>query len=113
MKIALRSYIGVLTLAASLSTAAYAYEACEKYEFAELKSMSQKQLQAEFCKVAERTNDIYKVIGSAPHDEAGRIMRDRNDCWDMTAKISRQPRFKPVKCPGFVPVDPLEAALQK
>jgi hypothetical protein len=109
---------GVLILSIFLSAAeAQNYEPCEKYEYAELKSLTQKQLQEEYCSVEHRTNDIYRVIGYATVDggDTDRAVRDRNDCWQAAEKINRQPRAKNLTkdCPGLVRLDPLGAALER
>ena len=98
-------------------TAAQGYIQCEQYEFAELKNLTQKQLQTEFCKVETRTNDIYRAIGYASVDgiPTSQLIRDRNNCWQQGEKIGRQPRFKNVStdCAGLVRVTPIDAALER
>ncbi len=118
MKKAYVEFIAALILNTPISaTTAQSYEPCEKYEYAELKALTQKQLQAEYCKVARHTNDIYKAIGyaSADHKNTDALIRERNNCWQAAEKMGRQPLFKTVKkdCPDLAQVAPLDAALEK
>jgi len=110
-------FLAAAVIVCSASFPANAYQRCEKYEYAELKAMSAKQLEGEFCKSDERVNEMYQTIGtSLSGDPIGaQAIRDRDDCWDAMDKMTRQARFKQVKanCPNVKRVDPLQAAAEK
>ena len=106
---------------ATVSLPVLAYQKCEKYEYAELKAMSTKQLIEEYCKSWDRSRSAQRENIEHLFDDDERVgtraMHDRDDCWDMMDKINRQPRFKNVKhpCPQLEgkDIDPLDSLTKK
>jgi len=87
-------------MTAAFVAPAYAYERCQSFQNAELKSMSSEGLEKAYCANEDRLLEILEVVRSSKSDEA---KRDGDACWETLIKLTAQPRFeRDGRCPSAV-----------
>jgi len=96
MKIILSLTVGTMVL--TLSASAFAVSPCKVIEFAELQSLSSKELQMEHCfaKMDRVTNRKISALGGSAGDAAA------DKCIDEIKRIERvmdKKKVKPMSCP--------------
>src|SRR5689334_10106158 len=87
-------------MTAAFVAPAYAYERCQSFQKAELKSRRHEGLDKGDCANEDRLLEVLEAVRWRKGDEG---KRDGDACWEALIKLTAQPRFeRDGRCPSAV-----------